>query len=133
MSKDTIPVTIWQNNGGVLSKTISAGPDGKPVSDGSACKMSRGIGEVKKLGGLNGLAQTIDTMKSSVALSLVCGSGLRDERNKSGAQERRGRDSSAPAQDARIGTAPIGARRDNQPTCSRQYQRESKVEIPSGS
>lgn len=42
-SNDTIELTAFKKFGdGVLSKVITKGPDGKPVSDGSACRMGSG-------------------------------------------------------------------------------------------
>jgi hypothetical protein len=60
----TKPVT----DGG-MSKTIKLGPDGKPVSDGSACRMWRGEACVYDLMDVNELALLIDRCSTQQALA----------------------------------------------------------------
>jgi hypothetical protein len=43
-------VTLVRKAGGPCTKTIALGPDGQPVSDGSACAMARGEAERVHLG-----------------------------------------------------------------------------------
>jgi hypothetical protein len=35
-------ITVFAKADGPLTKRISLGPDGKPISDGSACRMAKG-------------------------------------------------------------------------------------------
>ncbi len=68
---DTFRIAKFTNeNNRQLTKTVSLGNDGRPKSDGSACFMTRGSGQNVTLGGPNDLADLINRLDSSEALSL---------------------------------------------------------------
>jgi hypothetical protein len=70
-AQTSIEITLFKKSEGVLSKTITAGADGAPVSDGSACRMSSG--EAKRMplpDGERSLADLINNMASNEALAL---------------------------------------------------------------
>jgi hypothetical protein len=54
---------------GGMTKTIKLGPDGKPASDGSACRMWRGAAFVYELTGVDELTQLIDECTPQQALA----------------------------------------------------------------
>jgi hypothetical protein len=62
--------TLLDKHDGELTKKIAIGPDGKPVSDGSACKMSRGSAHRVRIGGLDELAALIELLASNQAIAL---------------------------------------------------------------
>jgi hypothetical protein len=63
-------LTVFTKIGGPLTKRISIAPDGSIVSDGSACKMSRGIAQRAKIFNVTQLAKLIEGMGSHQALGL---------------------------------------------------------------
>ena len=67
MSGNSIQITVLSKDNGPLSKKISLGPDGKPVSDGSACVMGRGKAKRSPLNGLHHLARVIERLGSHEA------------------------------------------------------------------
>ncbi len=75
-----IELTGFVKRGGPLTKRISLGPDGEPVSDGSACVMSAGSAERVKVANIQELAELIGGLKSNHALALgMLRPGLPDE------------------------------------------------------
>jgi hypothetical protein len=81
-STGTIEVefTAFDKAGGSLTKHISIGPDNKPVSDGSACRMSRGRARRVRIGSLDELAALIESLTSKQAIALgPLRDGLPDE------------------------------------------------------
>jgi hypothetical protein len=68
---DSFRIAKFTNeNNRQLTKTISLGDDGRPKSDGSACFMTRGSGQNLSLEGPHDLADLINRLDSSEALSL---------------------------------------------------------------
>jgi hypothetical protein len=65
-----IEITVFTKSGGPLTKSIEIGADGKPVSDGSACKMSRGRAWRARIGSLDELAKLIECQASNQAIAL---------------------------------------------------------------
>jgi hypothetical protein len=57
-------------DGALMSKRIKLGADGKPVSDGSPCRMSNGSAETMPADDAAALAKLINTMRQSQALSV---------------------------------------------------------------
>jgi hypothetical protein len=53
-----------------LTKRIGLGPDGKPVSDGSACLMARGQAQRMRCAGLGAFAAHIERLKPNQAIGL---------------------------------------------------------------
>jgi hypothetical protein len=60
----------FSKSDGPLTKRISLGPDGKVISDGSACVMSRGKARRVKLSSLQELADWIGSLAANQALTL---------------------------------------------------------------
>ena len=63
-------LTSFVKHDGPLSKKIALGADGKPVSDGSACIMSRGIATRARLPDLHSVAQFIGSLGANEAIAL---------------------------------------------------------------
>lgn len=63
-------LTSFVKHDGPLSKKIALGADGKPVSDGSACIMSRGIATRVRLPDLHSVAQFIGCLGANEAIAL---------------------------------------------------------------
>lgn len=63
-------ITLFSKTGGPLTKRISLAPDGKLVSDGSACVMSRGTAERATIANVDEFATLIGTMRSVQAIAL---------------------------------------------------------------
>jgi hypothetical protein len=63
-----IEIAVFSKRNGALSKQISLGRDGKVVSDGSACRMTRGVARRVPLNGVASLAQLIDKMPTNEQL-----------------------------------------------------------------
>ena len=57
-------------NGALLSKRITLGPDSKPVSDGSPCRMANGTAMTVSVENAAALAGRINAMQPSNALAL---------------------------------------------------------------
>ena len=72
-----IRVGIVEKTTGIISKTVSLGPDGKPVSDASGCFIKEGLIGVKSVKGATGLAGLISTLKSNRALTLGVPPGVK--------------------------------------------------------
>ncbi len=70
MSSSIIEITRLAKAGGPLTKRISLGPDGRLISDGSACVMSRGTACRVVLGDLEQFAALIDSLGSHEAIAL---------------------------------------------------------------
>lgn len=67
--EQTIEITRLQKAGGGLTKVIAL-KDGRPVSDGSACWMSRGVMARCRLSNLPDFANLIETLPSNEAIAL---------------------------------------------------------------
>lgn len=65
-----IEVTGLASSSGPLTKRISLAPDGRLISDGSACVMSRGIAQRLRLDGVAGFADLIGRLSSTEAIAL---------------------------------------------------------------
>jgi hypothetical protein len=65
-----IAITAFFKEGGPLTKSIFLGPDGQPISDGSACVMSRGLGIRVWPSGLSELAEVILALEPPNAIAL---------------------------------------------------------------
>jgi hypothetical protein len=65
-----IEVTRLRKVGGPLTKRISLAPDGRLVSDGSACVMSRGHATRVRLERFEGFADLIQQLEPSEAIAL---------------------------------------------------------------
>ena len=65
-----IEVTTLTSATGPLTKRISLSPDGKLISDGSACVMSRGRAQRVRLGGVNEFSALIGGLRSDQAIAL---------------------------------------------------------------
>jgi hypothetical protein len=63
-------LTIIRKSGGPLTKRISLGPDGKPLSDGSECVMSRGWAYRARFSTAKELAQLLGERESNEAILL---------------------------------------------------------------
>jgi hypothetical protein len=63
-------LTSFVKHDGPLSKKIALGADGKPISDGSACIMSRGIATRVRLPDLHSVAQFIGSLGANEAIAL---------------------------------------------------------------
>jgi hypothetical protein len=63
-------VTVFQKAGGILTKRISLSADGKIISDGSECRMSRGTARRVPVPTATALAGLINAMASHEALAL---------------------------------------------------------------
>jgi hypothetical protein len=75
-----LQVTIFAKRDGPLTKLISLGPDGKIISDGSACVMSRGKARRVELSSAQQLADLIGSLGSHEAITLgALQEGLPDE------------------------------------------------------
>ena len=61
---------MFKKHDGILSKTIRAGEDGSPASDGSACRMSSGTAMRVTLSGADALADLVNNMAPNEALAL---------------------------------------------------------------
>ena len=70
MSSSMIEITRLAKAGGPLTKRISLGPDGRLISDGSACVMSRGTACRVVLDDLDQFAALIDSLGSHEAIAL---------------------------------------------------------------
>lgn len=71
MSADfNIEVTGLASSSGPLTKRISLSPEGKLISDGSACLMSYGAARRVRLGGVADFAALIDNLESNEAIAL---------------------------------------------------------------
>jgi hypothetical protein len=66
----SVEITAFAKSGGALSKRISLGPDGKPISDGSACVMSRGKASRLRLANVTELARCIGSLDTTQAIAL---------------------------------------------------------------
>ena len=64
-----IKITVFKKHDGILSKTIRAGEDGSPASDGSACRMSSGTAMRVTLSGADALADLVNNMAPNEALA----------------------------------------------------------------
>jgi hypothetical protein len=71
-----LQVTVFAKRDGPLTKRISLGPDGKVISDGSACVMSRGRAWRIELNSPQQLAELISGLGSRQAITL---GALRDD------------------------------------------------------
>lgn len=71
-----IEITAFTKADGPLTKRISLGPDGKPVSDGSACLMARGRAQRIFCKGLGAFAAHIERLQTNQAIGL---GSLRDD------------------------------------------------------
>lgn len=65
-----IQITRYSKSGGPLTKRISLGPDGKIISDGSACLMQSGLAYRVRLTGVEELAALIGRLSANEAISL---------------------------------------------------------------
>jgi hypothetical protein len=65
-----IEITRLAKIGGPLTKRISLSPDGKPVSDGSACVMSRGHAQRVRLDHLSQFADLVQQLEPHEAIAL---------------------------------------------------------------
>ena len=75
-----VELTKFTKVGGPLTKRISLAPDGKLVSDGSACVMSHGTAERVKVTGVGELATLIGTLRPNQAIALgMLRTGLPDK------------------------------------------------------
>jgi hypothetical protein len=63
-------LTVFRNSDGILSKRIKLDGDGKIFSDGSECRMARGVAFRAKLDDVDALAELIADMRSNEALAL---------------------------------------------------------------
>ena len=63
-------ITIFEKRGGILSKKIALGEDGRPHADGSACRMGSGEAWRKAISSAGQLAHLLENMKSNQALTL---------------------------------------------------------------
>ncbi|MBV8894132.1 MAG: hypothetical protein JO266_19540 [Acidobacteria bacterium] len=69
-------ITLFINDAGPLTKRISLDDHGKPLSDGSACLMTRGSARRVPVDDINNLAELIPNVKSTEAFTL---GALRDD------------------------------------------------------
>ena len=65
-----VEFTKFTKIGGPLTKRILLAPDGKLVSDGSACVMSHGVAERVKVASVSELATLIEKLSPSQAIAL---------------------------------------------------------------
>ena len=63
-------ITVFSKTGGPLTKRVSLAPDGKLVSDGSACVMSHGTAERVKIADVGEFGKLIGGLSSSQAITL---------------------------------------------------------------
>jgi hypothetical protein len=63
-------ITVFSKVGGQLTKKISLSEDGKPLSDGAACWMSKGHAMRTAIANLHTLAAVIEDLKPSQAIAL---------------------------------------------------------------
>jgi hypothetical protein len=77
---ETIELTIITKDSGPLTKRIFLGPDGKVVSDGSACSLAHGKAKRLNIDTLDDLAPVIESLGSDQAFALgTLRDGLADE------------------------------------------------------
>ena len=62
--------TTFTKNGGVLPKSITLGPDGRPVSDGSLCAMRTGTARRSGVANVERFAEVINALQPTEALSV---------------------------------------------------------------
>jgi hypothetical protein len=65
-----VELTKFTKIGGPLTKRILLGPDGKLVSDGSACVMAQGVAERVRVASVSELATLIEKLSASQAIAL---------------------------------------------------------------
>src|SRR5215475_6544804 len=63
-------ITLFAKSGGILTKRVSLATDGSVKSDGSACKMSRGIARRVEVAGVKALGKVIEEVKPNQAIAL---------------------------------------------------------------
>ena len=61
---------MFAKSGGILTKRVSLASDGSVKSDGSACKMSRGIARRAEVAGVKALGKVIDGVEPNQAIAL---------------------------------------------------------------
>jgi hypothetical protein len=67
---NSVEITVFRKQHGVLSKRISLNKEGNVKSDGSECRMAEGSARRVKLNSINALADLIEQMPSDQALAL---------------------------------------------------------------
>ena len=65
-----ISITIFEKSSGPLSKHIAIGPDGRPASDASQCRMWEGTAKRAIANTARELAEIVGTCTSRQALAL---------------------------------------------------------------
>ena len=71
-------ITVIEKNSGILSKSISLGPDGQPVSDSSGCFLAEGKATPVTVKDAAGLKTIIDALSPKQALTLGVPAGVPD-------------------------------------------------------
>ncbi len=61
-------VTVMRSQHGLMTKRIALGGDGKPIADGSACKMSAGTAQTTPAPDAATFAGKIETLSSAEAV-----------------------------------------------------------------
>jgi hypothetical protein len=70
MPRSDAEITVFEKNGGPLTKRISLAPDGSVKSDGSACVMARGAAWRLRIANVGELAAVIEKTRSDQAITL---------------------------------------------------------------